>query len=131
MKFHLQQAGGHTITGFGPGWIRVDATEFRDSLLLAADAIVPGWRPGGFDALAPGDFARILALSPEIVLLGTGERQRFPRPALYRVLVEAGVGIEVMDTGAACRTYNIIAGEGRRVVAALIVESDSDRTRRT
>jgi uncharacterized protein len=95
--------------------------EHRTSFLLAPDAIVAPWAGGGFDGLDDAEFAAVLALAPEIVLLGTGGRQRFPHPRVYRVLSEARVGVEVMDTAAAARTYNIIAAEGRRVVAALLL----------
>ncbi|HEX4884728.1 MAG TPA: Mth938-like domain-containing protein [Casimicrobiaceae bacterium] len=121
MKFHLSQGEGHRVTGTGAGWVRVDADEHRSSFLLAPDAIVSPWAAGGFDALVPEDFAAVVALRPEIVLLGTGARQRFPHPRLYAALSGAHVGVEVMDTPAAARTYNIIAAEGRRVVAALLL----------
>ena len=81
----------------------------------------PGWADGGFDTLSEQDFESIQALTPEIVLLGTGARQRFPHPRLYRALTDAGIGVEIMDSAAAARTYNIIAAEGRRVAAALIL----------
>jgi uncharacterized protein len=123
MKFHLQAVTGNVVTGLGPGWVRVNATEYRESLLLDARDIVPGWARAGFTGLTVEDFARMLALAPEIAILGTGARQRFPHPRLYHALTEAGVGLEVMDTAAACRTYNIIAGEGRRVAVGLLIEA--------
>ena len=121
MKFHLAQSEGNVVTGSGPGWVRVGADEHRDSLVIAPDAIVKPWASGGFDALTEYDFERIKSLEPEIVLLGTGARQRFPHPRLYRVLTNARIGVEVMDSAAAARTYNIIAAEGRRVAAALLI----------
>ena len=84
--------------------------------------MAPGFAPQGFDALAEADFERLLETSPEIVLLGTGATQRFPHPRLTAPLHRARVGLEVMDTRAACRTYNILVAEGRNVTAALIVE---------
>jgi len=125
MKFHLQDASGHVVTAFGPSWVRIGSAEYRESVLLDPTDVAPGWAPGGFDALTAADFERMLARAPEIALLGTGVRQRFPHPRLYRALTAAGVGLEVMDTAAACRTYNIIAGEGRRVVAGLLIEAAS------
>ena len=122
MKFHLSTPDGNVITGSGSGWIRVGGQEFRDGIVLTADAIVPNWAAAGFDALTEADFAALLVHAPEIVLLGTGAAIRFPHPGLTRALVEARVGIEVMDMPAACRTYNILASEGRKVVAALIVD---------
>jgi uncharacterized protein len=121
MKFHLQAPASNVITGCGPGWVRVGPNEYRESLVLTPDRVAPGFAPAGFDALKPEDFAALLASSPEIVLLGTGATQRFLRPAVTAPLHDANVGLEVMDTRAACRTYNILVAEGRSVVAALIV----------
>jgi uncharacterized protein len=81
---------------------------------------VQAWTAASFDSLSDSDFAALLNLSPELVLLGTGTRQRFPHPRLTRALTEARIGIEVMNTAAACRTYNILMSEGRRVVAAFL-----------
>ena len=122
MKLHLQGGIAQRVTGTGPGWLRVNDVEHRHSLVLTPDAVAPGVAPGGFDALAAADFAALLAHAPEIVLFGTGATQRFPRPDLTRALSDAQVGVEVMDTPAACRTYNILVAEGRRVVALLLVE---------
>lgn len=121
VKFHLSQPEGNVVTGSGPGWVRVGPDEHRESVVIAPDAIVKPWATGGFDALTEADFQRLRALSPEIVLFGTGVRQRFPHPRLYRSLTDAGIGVEVMDSAAAARTYNIIAAEGRRVVAAILL----------
>lgn len=121
MKFHLSVGEGHRVTATGAGWVRVDAEEHRASFLLAPDAIVEPWAAGGFDALSATDFQAVAALAPEIVLFGTGARQRFPHPRVYRLLTDARIGVEVMDTAAAARTYNIVAAEGRRVVAALLL----------
>ena len=110
------------VTGCGPGWVRIGADEYRENIVLTPDAVATGFAPGGFDALTDDDFARLLATSPAIVLLGTGATQRFPRPAVTAPLHNASVGLEVMDTRAACRTYNILVAEGRAVAAALIVD---------
>jgi uncharacterized protein len=121
MKFHLQAPAANVITASGPGWVRVGTTDYRENVVLTPDAIVPGWAPGGFAALLDADFAALLKFSPELVLLGTGAVQEFPHPRLTRDLAAARVGLEVMDTRAACRTFNILVAEGRRVVAALVV----------
>src|SRR5512141_1808722 len=121
MKFHLSQPTGNVVTGLGAGWVRIGTQEYRAPIVLSAEAVVEGFAPGGFDALTEADFAALLGHAPEIVLLGTGEALRFPHPRLTRALAEAGVGLEVMDTAAACRTFNILAAEGRKVVAALIL----------
>ncbi|MEO8753704.1 MAG: Mth938-like domain-containing protein [Casimicrobiaceae bacterium] len=121
MKFHLQPPTSNIVTGSGPGWVRVGQTEYRQNLLLLPDAVIEGWAPDGFAALAESDFAALLAHAPETVLLGTGARQLFPHPRLLQALSAAHVGVEVMDTRAACRTFNILVAEDRRVLAALIV----------
>lgn len=121
MKFHLSQAAGNVVTGAGPGWVRIGADEHRTGFAVAPDAIVEPWAREGFEALTEADFQALRELAPEIVLVGTGARQRFPHPRLYRMLIDAGIGVEIMDTSAAARTYNIIAAEDRRVVAGLIL----------
>lgn len=122
MKFHLQAPTAHVVTGCGDGWVRIGTDEYRDGVVVLPDRIVTGWAPAGFDALAAEDFAGLLASGPEIVLLGTGNRHRFPHPRLIAPLLAARVGVEAMDTRAACRTFNILIAEGRRVVAALAIE---------
>jgi uncharacterized protein len=121
VKFHLSHATGNLVTGTGAGWVRIGADEYRRGFVVAPDTLLASWAEGGFEALSEADFEAVKALAPEIVLLGTGSRQRFPHPRLYRSLIDAGIGVEVMDTPAAARTYNIIAAEGRRVAAALIL----------
>jgi len=121
MKFHLQTPTANVVTGTGPGWVRVGATEYRENIVLLPDAVVTGWARDGFAALGETDFAALLDHAPEMVLLGTGARQLFPHPRLLAPLSAAHVGIEVMDTRAACRTFNILVAEDRRVAAALIV----------
>ncbi|HXU66252.1 MAG TPA: Mth938-like domain-containing protein [Casimicrobiaceae bacterium] len=122
MKFHLQAPTSNVVTGSGPGWVRVGNDEYRDNIVVFANGVVPGFAPDGFESLDADDFAALLRTSPEIVLLGTGAAQHFPRPAVVAPLTNANVGLEVMDTRAACRTYNILVAEGRSVTAALIVE---------
>ena len=122
MKFHLSTAKGNVVTGLGPGWVRIGATEYRENLVLTPEAVVPEFAPSGFDGLVETEFAALLAYEPELVLFGTGATLRFPHPELTRALIDARVGLEVMDTPAACRTYNILAAEGRSVVAALLVK---------
>ena len=123
MKFHLATASGNIVTGVGPGWLRVNSEVHRRSLLVSPDTLVTPWADAGFDGLTEADFAPLLGLSPAVVVFGTGATLRFALPRLTRALTDAGVGIETMDTRAACRTYNILAAEGRRVAAALIVEA--------
>jgi uncharacterized protein len=112
----------NTVTAYGPGFIEVNKSRHEGHLLLMPDAPVQRWQAGAFESLSPADLDALLELRPEIVLLGTGRRQRFPHPRLAGTLARAGVGFEVMDTAAACRTYNILMSEGRRVLAAFFQE---------
>jgi uncharacterized protein len=113
----------NTVTAYGPGFIEINAVRFTGNLIFSPDRPASPWNPSSFETLSAGDFEALLALEPEIVLIGTGSRQRFPRPALYAALTRARIGVEVMDTPAACRTYNILTAEGRRVVAAVLQDA--------
>ena len=122
MKLHLTTGAGlQLFSGYGEGYVSVNGVRYETRVLVTPES-VREWAVGEFDALAPGDFGFIAELEPEIVILGTGARQRFPAPALGRALAASGAGVEVMDTRAACRTYNILASEGRKVVAAILPE---------
>jgi len=121
MKLHLSQTAGiNTITAYGDDYVQVNLTRHTQSLIVLPDAVHP-WPALAADHLVAAHFAELAALRPEMVLLGTGQHQRFPAPALYADLLAAGIGLEVMDTGAACRTFNILVAEGRRAAAALIL----------
>ena len=109
----------NTVTAYGPGFIEINKVRHTSAVLLAPDRVEP-WAVASFEALGEADFERVRALNPEVALLGTGTRQRFPHPRLSRVLSEARIGLEVMTTAAACRTYNILMAEERRVAAALL-----------
>ena len=122
MKFHLTRAGGRNLfTGYGAGYVSINDQKYEHHVVVAPDNAVAEWDAESFEALTPAHFEALLALKPEIVLLGTGERLRFPRPEITRALAESQVGLEVMDTKAACRTFNILMAEGRQVVAAVFV----------
>lgn len=121
MKLHPQAAGTlRTVTGYGPGWIEINAVRHEGALLVQPEADVLAWPVSAFEALAAADFDAIAALEPDLVLLGTGARQRFVHPRLINALASRRIGVECMDTAAACRTYNILMTEGRRVLAALL-----------
>jgi uncharacterized protein len=122
MKFHLQAPATNIIAALGADWIRIGETEYRQNLIVTPDAVATGWAPAGFVALTEEDFAALLAHRPELVLLGTGRAQRFPHPRLLQALSGARIGVEAMDTRAACRTFNILVAEDRRVVAALVLD---------
>ena len=113
--------GRNAFTGYGQGYVEVNRARHTQSLVVAAERIVADWPAASIEGLTADHMAAIVELSPEIVLLGTGAALRFPEPQLLAPLYKAGIGVEVMDTPAACRTYNILLGEGRNVVAALIV----------
>jgi uncharacterized protein len=121
MKLQRTSRDGNIVTGVGPDWLRVGTVVYRQSLVLTWATAMPGWAPRGWEGLAESDFAAVAALCPEVVLFGTGAALRFAHPRLTRLLADAGIGVETMDTPAACRTFNILAAEGRRVAAALIV----------
>ncbi|MBE7422685.1 MAG: hypothetical protein EFKGCFLK_00888 [Rhodocyclaceae bacterium] len=123
MKLHLDNPGSRNqVTACGAGHVAINHRHFETGLLLLPDRIVEPWGAAGFEALVEDDFEAIRVLAPEIVLIGTGERLRFPAPALLRPLIEARIGHEIMDLPAACRTFNILVAEGRRVAAALLIE---------
>lgn len=109
------------ILAYAPGRVQVGEMSYRRSLVLCPERVLDDWRPQTPDQIEPRDFEPVLALNPEIVLLGTGASQHFSDPATYASVVNRSVGLEIMDTGAACRTYNILMSEGRRVAAALIM----------
>jgi uncharacterized protein len=114
----------NTVTAYGPGFIDINKVRHASAVLLTPDRVEP-WAVAAFEALGEADLERLCALAPEVALLGTGSRQRFPHPRLSRALSEARIGLEVMTTAAACRTYNILMAEGRKVAAALLLESES------
>jgi len=114
----------NTVTAYGPGFIEINKVRHASAVLLTPDRVEP-WAVASFEALGEADLERLRALAPEVALLGTGSRQRFPHPRLSRALTEARIGLEVMTTAAACRTYNILMAEGRKVAAALLLESES------
>ena len=109
------------VRGVAGDRIAVGAREFGRSFLLAPDTLVEDWPPAAIDALDEAAIDAILALQPQVVILGTGARQRFLPPALQARLLARGVGVECMDNAAAARTYNLLALEGRRVVAAFLL----------
>jgi uncharacterized protein len=122
MKLHLTpSAGNQLITGYGNGWVEVNESRHTESLVVFPNLLLRDWNITAFDALTEAHFERLVAMAPEVVLLGTGETHRFIHPRLGRALTEANIGLECMTTAAACRTYNILMAEGRHVAAALIV----------
>ena len=122
MKIERETAEGRNLfTGYGEGWVEVNRKRHEASLVVSGDRLVTDWPLESIDDIAADHIAAILELKPEIVLLGTGAAFAFPDRARLAALYAARVGVEVMDTPAACRTYNILLGEGRAVVAALVL----------
>ena len=120
MKLHASGPSPHnTITGYGDDYVVVNSQRHESSLIVMPDRVL-NWPASDFTNLRPEDFKTLEALEAEIVLLGTGPKQRFPHPCLTAALTAAGIGLEVMDLKAACRTFNILVAEERKVAAALL-----------
>ena len=115
-------SGANTITGYGDGYVEINQTPYKHSVLLSSDGATSEWSAKSFDDLEVSHFSQMVNLKPELILIGTGSRQQFPKPELLKSLISAKIGFEIMNSQAACRTYNILVGEGRRVLLALIVE---------
>ena len=113
--------GGYTITAYQAGRVIINDRAFTRSLIVTRDTLVDDWPPAVLDELAQDHLEHVLELQPEVILLGTGERLSFPDPRLLNPVMGRGIGLEVMDTAAACRTYNVLMAEGRQVAAALIL----------
>jgi uncharacterized protein len=123
VKLHLDRPGAtNLITAFDAGSITVNHSRLTSSLIVLADRLIESWAPRTFEALSDADFDTLANLGADIVLLGTGRKLRFPHPRLTTRLLSRRIGLESMDTAAACRTYNILSAEGRNVAAALIIE---------
>lgn len=122
MKLHQSSPSrAQTITAYGDDYVKVNGERVASSAVVTPEKTLE-WENRTFDALTRDDFAFLAGLDLEIVLLGTGARQRFPHPRLTAPLAEAGIGLEVMDLKAACRTYNILVAEERKVALALLFE---------
>jgi uncharacterized protein len=120
MKLHASAPSGvQVVTAYGADYVTVNGVRYEESIVLLPSRVVE-WEGHAFDRLTRDDFAFLGTLDAEIVLLGTGARQRFPHPRLTAPLGERRIGLEVMDLQAACRTYNILVAEGRKVAAALL-----------
>lgn len=123
MKLTDDSVGGiQLVRAYAPGEIRVNETIVRRSCLLRADTLITDWRPQSLSELTAEDLEPLFALEPEIVVLGSGTRQKFPPSSLLARILARGIGCEVMDTGAACRTYNVLVSEDRKAVAALFLQ---------
>ena len=122
MRFTLEtNPEANLVRAYGPGEISVRDLIVRDNVILTADEILTDWRPRDVASIDSEDMERVLSLSPEIIVLGTGDALVFPDKEIMAFVLGRGVGFEVMDTAAACRTYNILIHEGRRAAAALLL----------
>ena len=128
MKLQPDRLDVQSILGYGPGWVGLGSNDVAEkierSIVIGSRGEKFDWYCSRFEDLTENHFAQLAATQPELVIFGSGARLRFAPPALMRALMQHRIGIETMDTLAACRTYNILAGEGRRVVAALLIETD-------
>ena len=122
MKLHAAVPTGlNAFTGYGEGYVLVNGARHSANLIVLPESVLP-WKAAGFDALLEEDFAVLAAMPLEVVLLGTGARLRFPHPRLTQSLAAARIGLEVLDLSAACRPYNILIDESRKVAAALLFD---------
>ena len=127
MKLQPDRSDVQSILSYGPGWVGLGsngvAEKIEHSIVIGSRGEKFHWHCTRFEDLTEDHFARLAAAKPELVIFGSGTRLRFAPPALMRALMQSRIGIETMDTRAACRTYNVLAGEGRQVIAALLIET--------
>lgn len=123
MKLHTTPSDGlNLFTAYGHDHVAINHSRYASNLIVLPERIITDWQATAFDTLSAQDMGPLLELGVGIILLGTGRRLRFPPPSLLSPFARAGIGIEIMDLQAACRTYNILAGEGRQVAAALLFD---------
>ena len=125
MKLHSDpQSSQNTITGYGIGFLEVNQTPYSHALIIQPEGEVLAWPVEEIQDLSEDHFSMISALLPELVIVGTGKKQVFLNPKILQPLIKAKIGFEMMDSQAACRTYNILMGEGCKVLAAILLEKD-------
>ena len=125
MKLQPDRIETQSITAYGPGWVAIQGEKIEHSVLITSEGLRLDWSCARFDDLTPQHFAQLAELDVELVIFGSGNRLRFTPPAWQAGLMQRRVGLETMDTQAACRTFNILAGEGRKVAAALLIEAEA------
>jgi uncharacterized protein len=113
---------GHRVCSFVDNTVEIGGMRYTTSLIVAPEKVICDWPPQHFGGLTIDDIGAILALEPELILVGTGNALRFPDASILRGVIRAGIGIDFMDSRAVCRTYNVLAAEGRHVAAGIIVE---------
>ena len=123
LKLHASTSGFYnTVTSYGDGFVEVNERRFVSSILVMPEGDILPWNIASFDALVPLHFEQVLALGPELVVFGSGAKLRFVHPRILAPLHARRIGVETMDMFAACRTYNILMGEGRKAALALLIE---------
>ena len=129
MKLHVTPTQHYqTVTGYDQDWIEINATRFEHSLIVLPEIAPVAWPVSAFETLTAADLAVVGTYEPDLLILGTGQRQRFAHPKLLSGLLTRGIGVECMDNQAACRTYNILMAEGRKVALALIMQRTEPQT---
>jgi uncharacterized protein len=124
LKLQPDQSDTQTISGYGPGWVGVGTEKITHNVVIGSRGERFEWA-ASFEDLGPEHFEVLARLEVEVVIFGSGSRIRFPRPQWLAALAQRRIGIETMDTAAACRTYNILAQEGREVAVALLLHGDA------
>jgi uncharacterized protein len=122
MKLQPDRIDTQAITGYGPGWVGVGTEKITRSVVIGSRGERIDWPGERFEDLTEAHFRTLAEMAPEVVIFGSGQRIRFPQSAWLKPLMGRGIGLETMDTAAACRTYNVLAQEGRHVAAALLLE---------
>ena len=129
MKLHATTTQQYqTVTGYEADWVEINAVRFAFSLIVLPESAPVSWQVNAFESLSSLDFDPLVAAAPDLVILGTGSRQRFVSPSLIGELLSRRIGVECMDNQAACRTYNILMAEGRKVALALIISDQQANT---
>ena len=129
MKLHATTTQQYqTVTGYEADWVEINAIRFSHSLIVLPESAPVSWPVSAFESLSAQDFLALEALEPDLVILGTGLRQRFISSGMIRNLLSRRIGVECMDNQAACRTYNILMAEGRKVALALIFPDQQTKT---
>lgn len=121
MRLAQEQTEGNTVSAYAPGEITINEQVIRTSVIVTPERLITDWLPERFEDLSAAHLVRLEELEPEIIVIGTGNTLRFPEPRYMAGFLTQGIGVEVMDTNAACRTYNILRSEERNVVAALML----------
>jgi uncharacterized protein len=122
MKLQPDKSDVQSISGYGPGWVGVDGEKITHSVIISSGGERIAWDLERFEDIGAQHFAQLAEVQAEVVIFGSGSRIRFPQAAWLKPLMAKRIGIETMDTAAACRTYNILAQEGRSVAVALLLE---------